>query len=255
MKRTALLLTICSLLTVSCGTGTANRNNAGTRSVILPESFLSSSSTKKIDAGQFDVAQLDAAGQFDAGQLDAAEQFDVVRLDEGQFNVVQLDEGQFDAARPDDEQSDITQLDQRQFDVKQFAGGEAEIARLVDTENIIEIKEKMFIAQTNDIYLNPEDYMGKLIKLEGLYKSVQYDTAAVPYCFVLRYGPGCCGNDGSAGFEVAWENKAVPPPQEDDWVEAVGMLKFYEEDGYPYLYLSLASLTIKETRGAEFVSQ
>ncbi|MDR1900696.1 MAG: hypothetical protein LBQ88_00235 [Treponema sp.] len=141
---------------------------------------------------------------------------------------------------------------------------------------IIEINEKLFIAQTNDIYLNPEDYMGRTIKLEGLFKSVQYEDGDTPYCFVLRYGPGCCGSDGNAGFEVAWDNppdnrllnddtrytlslpdskQQTAMPREDDWVEAVGVLKSYEEDGYPYLYLSLSSLDIKETRGAEFVSQ
>jgi hypothetical protein len=132
----------------------------------------------------------------------------------------------------------------------------------------LEIREKLFIAQTNDVYLNPEDYMGKIIKLEGLFKVEQYVGEAKQYCFVLRYGPGCCGNDGSAGFEVAWGRpqpyagpgavKTLPPalfPQENAWVEAVGVLDTYEEDGYPYLYLDLFSLTEKEERGAEFVSQ
>jgi hypothetical protein len=120
---------------------------------------------------------------------------------------------------------------------------------------VVEIKEKMFIAQTNDVYLNPEDYMGKTIKLEGLFKSYSTEEYSASYCFVIRYGPGCCGNDGSAGFEVAWDGEAVPYPEEDAWVEAEGVLKTYEEDGYPYLYLSLSSLNIKEERGAEFVSQ
>jgi hypothetical protein len=120
---------------------------------------------------------------------------------------------------------------------------------------IIDIKEKLFIAQTNDVYLNAGDYMGKTIRLEGLFKSEFYADTETNYCFVIRYGPGCCGNDGSAGFEVAWE----PPlpadyPEADDWVEAAGVLKTYEEDGYPYLYLSLVSLTVKDERGAEFVS-
>jgi hypothetical protein len=122
--------------------------------------------------------------------------------------------------------------------------------------DIIEIKEKMFIAQTNDVYLNPEDYLGKTIKLEGLFKSeTGYNNT---YCFVIRYGPGCCGYDGNAGFEVAWDNPGPGQekyPEEDAWVEAVGMLDSYDEDGYPYLYLSLASLTVKQTRGAEFVTQ
>ncbi|MDR0377057.1 MAG: hypothetical protein LBH70_04605 [Spirochaetaceae bacterium] len=124
-----------------------------------------------------------------------------------------------------------------------------------DGESVIEIKEKMFIAQTNDVYLNPEDYMGKIIKLEGLFKSTSVPGYDASYCFVIRYGPGCCGDDGSAGFEVAWDGDSPQYPEEDAWVEAAGVLKSYEEDGFPYLYLSLSSLEVKEERGAEFVAQ
>jgi hypothetical protein len=125
------------------------------------------------------------------------------------------------------------------------------------TGNIVEIKEKMFIAQTHDVYLHAEDYMGKTIKLEGLFKTQSGYDEQTNYCFVLRYGPGCCGFDGNAGFEVAWDapSEAAPYPGEDDWVEAVGVLKTYEEDGYPYLYLALSSLQVLDQRGAEFVSQ
>jgi uncharacterized membrane protein YcgQ (UPF0703/DUF1980 family) len=127
--------------------------------------------------------------------------------------------------------------------------------------DIVEIREKMFIAQTNDVYLNPEDYLGKTIKLEGLFKRDQYTGSDTVYCFVLRYGPGCCGSDGNAGFEVAWDTSDSKSPvdsqypEEDDWVEAMGVLSTYEEDGYPYLYLALSSLRIKEELGAEFVAQ
>jgi uncharacterized membrane protein YcgQ (UPF0703/DUF1980 family) len=124
---------------------------------------------------------------------------------------------------------------------------------------VVEIKEKMFIAQTNDIYLNPEDYLGKTIKLEGLFKLEQYQgNAASPYCFVIRYGPGCCGNDGNAGFEVAWPDvtdAAKPYPAPDEWVEAIGTLESYEENGYPFLYLALSQLNVLKKRGAEFVTQ
>ena len=121
----------------------------------------------------------------------------------------------------------------------------------------VEIGEKFFIAQTNDVYLNPEDYLGKTIRLQGLFKRMEYEGGG-GYCFVLRYGPGCCGNDGSAGFEVSWDRTDPDPPpypNEDDWVEAEGVLGYYREDDYPYLYLNLSSLRVKETRGAEFVSQ
>jgi uncharacterized membrane protein YcgQ (UPF0703/DUF1980 family) len=123
-------------------------------------------------------------------------------------------------------------------------------------EKILEIREKMFIAQTNEVYLNAEDYLGRTIKLEGLFKEEEYENQN--HCYVLRYGPGCCGNDGNAGFEVAWEDSGAAPrgyPRIDDWVEALGVLKTYEEDGYSYLYIALSNLRVLDKRGAEFVTQ
>jgi uncharacterized membrane protein YcgQ (UPF0703/DUF1980 family) len=123
-------------------------------------------------------------------------------------------------------------------------------------EEIVEIREKMFIAHTNEIYLNAEDYLGRTIKLEGLFKQEEYQN--LNHRFVLRYGPGCCGNDGNAGFEVVWEDSRATLrvyPRPDDWVEAVGILKTYEEDGFPYLYIALSSLRVLDKRGAEYVTQ
>jgi uncharacterized membrane protein YcgQ (UPF0703/DUF1980 family) len=119
----------------------------------------------------------------------------------------------------------------------------------------VEIREKMFLAQINDVYLNPKAYLGKTIKLEGLFK--QDRGYGKTYSFVIRYGPGCCGNDGNAGFEVAWgTEKSKPYPKEDSWVEATGVLKSYEENGYSdYLYLDLSSLNVLSKRGAETVLQ
>jgi zinc transport system permease protein len=132
----------------------------------------------------------------------------------------------------------------------------ANTAKASSKGGIVEIKEKMFIAQTNDVYLNTDEYLGRTIKLEGLFKYEQYAGIDTAYCFVLRYGPGCCGNDGNAGFEVAWDHDAPPPyPEVDAWVEAVGTLSTYEEDGYPYVYISLSSLKVLDKRGAEYVTQ
>ena len=119
----------------------------------------------------------------------------------------------------------------------------------------VEIKEKMFLAQTNDVYLNPDDYLGKTIKLEGLFKQEGIQDRS--YCFVIRYGPGCCGSDGNAGFEIAWDSKETEAayPAVDNWVQAVGVLKRYEEDGFPYLYIALSELNVLKKRGAEYVTQ
>jgi uncharacterized membrane protein YcgQ (UPF0703/DUF1980 family) len=121
---------------------------------------------------------------------------------------------------------------------------------------VLEIKEKMFIAQTNEIYLNPKDYLGRTVKLEGLFKLEQNQgNSASPYCFVIRYGPGCCGTDSNAGFEVAWPDTEKPYPAPDEWVEATGTLSSYDENGYPFLYLALSQLNVLKKRGAEFVTQ
>ncbi|MCL1815162.1 MAG: metal ABC transporter permease [Treponema sp.] len=143
-----------------------------------------------------------------------------------------------------------------------FAPGNIPLAD--KTSKTIEITEKMFIAQVNDIYLNPEDYLGKIIKLEGIFKTIGYAEMNRDFYFVLRSGPGCCGNDGAVGFEVSWpittglnspqtEDRRYPKPNE--WVAAEGSLAYYEEGGHSYLYLALSSLEVKHQRGAEFVNQ
>lgn len=122
--------------------------------------------------------------------------------------------------------------------------------------DVVEITEKLFIAQTNDIYLNYEDYIGKTIKYEGLFTQYTWEEADMTYYLVYRKSPGCCGADGQAGFEVIWPDDSDNTyPNENDWVEVVGRLESYEELGQSYLRISLDSLTVKSERGADFVSQ
>ena len=160
----------------------------------------------------------------------------------------------FNAALGKNEEIEFSQVMENFLNEKELGTTEEKI-KYASKKEVIEIKEKMFISQVNDVYLNPEDYLGKTIKLEGLFKMEQgYDKS---YCFVLRYGPGCCGYDGNVGFEVAWDKeKEKPYPGEDAWVEATGELKTYEEDGeMEFLYLDLISLNVLDKRGQETVMQ
>jgi hypothetical protein len=119
--------------------------------------------------------------------------------------------------------------------------------------DIIEIKEKMFIAQTNDIYLNASEYMGKTIRYEGFFTQYDDPDTGETYSFVIRNGPGCCpGVDNSAGFEVAW---GAQWPNADDWVEVSGKLETYEDYSGEYIRLNLDSLSVLDMRGADFVTQ
>ncbi len=118
--------------------------------------------------------------------------------------------------------------------------------------DIIEIKEKMFITQINEIYLNKEEYIGKTIKLEGMLDEQHSSESDEIFYHVYRRSPGCCGNDGVAGFEIIWDKEY---PQVNDWVEVIGTLEEYEDQGYNYVRLRLKELNVKQERGKEFVSQ
>ena len=121
----------------------------------------------------------------------------------------------------------------------------------IDMNNIIEIKERMFINQCNDIYLNPNDYRGKLIKLEGIYDGFIDDETGEKLNFVFRYGPGCCGYDGVAGFEFNY-NGNIPNPQ--DWIEIVGVVEILDFNKYETIRLNAISLNVLNKRGKEFVA-
>ena len=120
----------------------------------------------------------------------------------------------------------------------------------------IQIGEKMFIAQCNDIYVNAPDYIGKIISLEGLYKRSEYPFQGriVVEQYVMRYGPGCCGNDGSAGFEIDYSGDDLI---DNDWVRVVGTLDMVPREGTDYFRLVLRVMQIQklEVRGSEFVLQ
>ena len=110
----------------------------------------------------------------------------------------------------------------------------------------------MFIQQCNDIYLNPEDYLGRQVKLEGIYEEAADEESGQVSRYVIRYGPGCCGNDGVAGFECVFHTDALP--KQGDWIEVVGTVALaLDPDDLEYVLLDPAGLTVKTQRGAEFV--
>ena len=85
---------------------------------------------------------------------------------------------------------------------------------------MVEITDNYFIEQTNDMYLNLEDYIGKTIKMEGLIYSYEDNNGDKCYA-VVRNTPGCCGSDGLAGIDIRYYGDY---PEEDTWVEVVGVM-------------------------------
>lgn len=117
----------------------------------------------------------------------------------------------------------------------------------------IDINEKMYVTWINEIYTNTDNYLGKTIRLEGMYTAETVEETNKSYYYVYRQGPGCCGNDGSmCGFEFTFDGTM---PKENDWIEVTGVLERYEEDGAEYLSLKASKVEVKSERGKEVVSQ
>lgn len=118
-----------------------------------------------------------------------------------------------------------------------------------DESNIVNITDNYFIESTNDIYINLDDYVGKTIKIEGLIYKYDVENGEICYA-VVRNTPGCCGNDGIAGLDIRYDGEY---PEEDTWVEVIGVVEkdvVFNRD-IPAIHIS--SITEKE-KGKTFVA-
>ena len=114
----------------------------------------------------------------------------------------------------------------------------------------VDITERLYVSWINEVYTSTDDYLGKTVRLEGMFLSEEIGENT--YRYVYRTGPGCCGNDGSmCGFEFTSADGEYP--EENAWIEVVGTLDRYEENGNYYLTLSDSRVTVKTERGLEVV--
>lgn len=122
-------------------------------------------------------------------------------------------------------------------------------------DGIIDIKEKMFIGQMNDIFINFDNYKGKMIRLQGFIYTYTDETTGQKYYHVMRRSPGCCGNDGVVAIQIIWDEENPDYPQENEWVEVVGVLESIEVPIGESPVLKVKQLTVMQERGQEFVTQ
>ena len=119
----------------------------------------------------------------------------------------------------------------------------------IDVKNMVEITDNYFIEQTNDVFFNLNDYLGKSIKIEGLIYSYVDSNGNICYA-VVRNTPGCCGNDGLAGLDIRYDEDY---PAENTWVEVTGVVETDIIDGTEIPAIQVSSMTIKE-KGKSFVT-
>lgn len=130
-----------------------------------------------------------------------------------------------------------------------FGCGKKEVA----DKEVVEITEKMFLTQINDIYYNFNNYENKTVVLEGMYSVFTSTDGTATSPVVYRNGPGCSGNDGWGGFLLRYDGEF---PDENDWIRVTGTpVLETNEKGYKNIYLIVSSLEVKDERGAELVLQ
>lgn len=117
------------------------------------------------------------------------------------------------------------------------------------TADMITITDNFFIQQTDDVYYNMDEYVGKTIKIEGLiYPYI--DSNRNTYYAVVRNSPGCCGNDGLAGIDIRYDGEY---PEKNTWVEVIGTIEIDTVDGGKLPAIKVSSMEEKEP-GLTFVS-
>lgn len=102
----------------------------------------------------------------------------------------------------------------------------------------------MVYAEVYHMVMNPEDYMGKTVKVIGLYSPSFYDVTNLYYHYVLvQDATECCAQ----GLEFVWSGDHAYPndfPQEGTPIEMTGVFGSYEELGEVYHYLAVDEIRI-----------
>ncbi|MBQ6174114.1 MAG: hypothetical protein IJK28_05775 [Clostridia bacterium] len=95
----------------------------------------------------------------------------------------------------------------------------------------------MVYAQVYNMMVDPDPYLGKMIRLSGLYTCFNDTSAGVVYhACIIPDATACCAQ----GIEFIWAGEHRWPdeyPAEGSTILVTGRLEIYEENGLHYLHL------------------
>jgi hypothetical protein len=104
----------------------------------------------------------------------------------------------------------------------------------------------MVYAEVYNIMIDPEEYMGKIIKMNGSYSASYYDGTGLYYHYVIiEDATACCAQ----GLEFIWNGEHSYPddyPEAQTKIEVVGVFGSYDELGITYYYLLVDDISIKK---------
>ncbi|MBQ9306588.1 MAG: hypothetical protein IJ229_01585 [Clostridia bacterium] len=100
--------------------------------------------------------------------------------------------------------------------------------------DLTQMSEDEAYEMLDNIFLEPEDYLGMTIRMSGTYDVYEDPYSGRVYHSCLLSGPAdCCGQ----GIEFVMAEEAVEDLFYGDAITVTGKLAEYDEDGYAYLHL------------------
>ncbi|MCR5626400.1 MAG: hypothetical protein K6F99_03680 [Lachnospiraceae bacterium] len=145
--------------------------------------------------------------------------------------------------------ADISEENERQSGVNAGAPEPDEISedvKLSSTEGIdvdlTELNANMTYSEVYNMMIMPENYLGKTIKMEGIFNSF-YDEQADKHYFacIVQDATACCAQ----GIEFELTDKYTYPddyPADEETITVVGVFDLYEENNNTYCTLRNAEL-------------
>jgi translation initiation factor 1 (eIF-1/SUI1) len=130
-------------------------------------------------------------------------------------------------------------------DSKQKELTEIEGSSEVDVD-LTSLSSTMVYAEVYNMMINPEEYIGKTIKISGQYYASWFEeTEQYYHGVIISDATACC----SEGLEFIWDDNTHTYPDEypEDYteVEIIGVFDSYEELGSTYYYIATDDITVK----------
>lgn len=102
----------------------------------------------------------------------------------------------------------------------------------------------MVYAEVYNMMVNPDDYIGKIVKMRGSYYAPFYEETNTYYHYVIiEDATACC----TQGIEFIWNGEHNYPgdyPAENTEIELVGIFGSYEELGTTYYCLAVDQIEV-----------
>ena len=116
-------------------------------------------------------------------------------------------------------------------------------ARKVDVDLTV-FSSTMLYAKVNSIMTTPDNYMGKRIKMSGIYSATYFEETELFYHYVIIEDTAACCVQG---LEFIWNGDHAYPddyPEDNANIEVIGVLDSYDELDNTYYYLSVDDISV-----------